>query len=125
MSMTDKKTEEELECVSYIQYFVTFKDQTEALLDSRSEVKAMSQVFAQQLGLKICKTNVGAQKIDSTTLEIYGMVVSTFLVLDKDEKERFFEESFILADVRPDIVLGMSFLTMSNADVDFQAWDLQ
>ncbi len=85
----------------------------------------MSQAFTQQLGLKICKTNVGAQKIDGTTLKTYGMVVSTFSVSDKDEKERFFEESFLLADVKPDIVLGMRFLTMSNADVDFQAQDLQ
>ncbi len=43
---------------------------------------------------------------------------------DKDGKERFFEESFLLADVKPDIVLGMSFLIMSNADVNFQARDL-
>ncbi len=50
--MTDKKTEE-LERVLCIRYPVTFKDQTEALLDSGSEVNAMSQVFAQQLGLKI------------------------------------------------------------------------
>ncbi len=42
MSMTDKKIEEELEWVPYIQYFVTFKDQTEALLDSRSEFNIMS-----------------------------------------------------------------------------------
>ncbi len=53
------------------------------------------------------------------------MVVSTFSVLNKDRKERFFEESFLLADVSPDIVLGIPFLTMNNADVDFQAWDLQ
>ncbi len=38
---------------------------------------------------------------------------------DKDDKERFFEESFLLAEVKPDIVLGMPFLTMSNIDVDF------
>ncbi len=53
------------------------------------------------------------------------MVVFTFSVSDKDGRERFFEESFLLADVSPDIVLGMLFLTMSNADVDFQARDLQ
>ncbi len=82
-SMTDKKTEE-LELVPCIWYPVTFKDQIEALLDSGSKVNAMSQAFAQQLGLKICKTNVGAQKIDGTTLETYGMVVSTFSVLNKD-----------------------------------------
>ncbi len=121
--MTDKKTEE-LERVPCIWYLVTFKDQTKALLDSESEVNAMSQTFAQQLGLKIRKTNVRAQKIDGTTLETYKMVVFTFSVSDKDRRERFFEESFLLADVSPDIVLRMPFLTLSNADVDFQPRDL-
>ncbi len=43
MSMTEKT--EELERVPYIWYLVTFKDQTEALLDSRSKVNVMSQAF--------------------------------------------------------------------------------
>ncbi len=47
------------------------------------------------------------------------MVVSIFSVLDKDGKERFFEENFLLANVRPDIVLAILFLIMSNTDVDF------
>ncbi len=46
-SMTDKKTEDELERVSCIWYPVTFKDQNKALLDSESEINAMSQGFAQ------------------------------------------------------------------------------
>ncbi len=50
---------------------------------------------------------------------MYEMVVFIFFVSDKDGRERFFEESFLLADVKPDVVLGMLFLTMSNADVDF------
>ncbi len=53
------------------------------------------------------------------------MVVSTFSVSNKDGRKRFFEESFLLADIRPDIVLRMPFLTISNANVDFQAQDLQ
>ncbi len=53
------------------------------------------------------------------------MVVSIFLVSDKDGRERFFEESFLLADVKPDIVLGIPFLTMSNINIDFQARNLQ
>ncbi len=52
------------------------------------------------------------------------MVVSTFFMLDKDDKERFFEESFLLTNVKPDVVLGILFLIMSNADIDFQAQDL-
>ena len=44
-SMTDKKTEEKLEQIPYIWYLVTFKDQTEALLDYRSEINVISQAF--------------------------------------------------------------------------------
>ncbi len=47
MSMIDKKTEEELERISCIWYPIIFKDYTEALLDSGSEVNVMSQAFAQ------------------------------------------------------------------------------
>ncbi len=121
--MTDKT--EELELVPCIRYLITLKEKTEALLDLGSKVNAMSKAFVQQLGLKICKTNVGAQKIDGTTLEIYGMVVSIFSVSDEDSREKFFEESFLVADVKLDIMLRMPFLTMSNADVNFQARDLQ
>ena len=85
----------------------------------------MSQVFAHQLGLAIRKTNIGAQKIDGTILETYEMVVSIYSMLDKDGRERIFEENFLLVNVKPEIVFGMLFLTMINADVDFQAWNLQ
>ncbi len=90
MPMTNKKMEEELERVSCIRYPVTFKDQTEALLDSKSKVNTMSQAFVHQLGFKIYKINVEAQKINKTTLETYKMVVPILSMLDKDNRERFF-----------------------------------
>ena len=46
-------------------------------------------------------------------------------MLDKDSRERFFKESFLLADVKPNIVFEMLFLTINNANVNFQAWNLQ
>ena len=52
------------------------------------------------------------------------MVVSTFSVSDKDDMERFFKKNFLLAEVKPKIVLKIPFLTMSNADIDFQAQNL-
>ncbi len=69
----------------------------------------MSPAFALQLGLKIWKTNIGVQKIDGTTLEIYKMVISTFFILDKDSRERFFKESFLLAHIKPDVVFMILF----------------
>ncbi len=59
--------------------------------------------FRYQIGLKIQKTKVGAQKIDGTTLETYGMVVFILFVSDKDGRERFLEKSFLLADVKLDV----------------------
>ncbi len=53
------------------------------------------------------------------------MIVSTFSLLDKDGRERFFKESFLLVNIKPDVVLRMTFLIMSNADIDFQAKNLQ
>ena len=47
------KKKEELKRVLYIHYSITFKDQIEALLDSRSKINVMSQIFAYQLGLTI------------------------------------------------------------------------
>lgn len=60
---------EELEQVPCIWYFVTFKKQTEALLNSKSKVCAINQTFIQYLYLKIRKINIGAQEINGITLE--------------------------------------------------------
>ncbi len=84
----------------------------------------MSQTFALQLGLKIRKTNVGAQKINSTTQKTYGMIVSTLSILDQDDRKRIFKKSILLANVIPDLVFGMLFLIISNVDIDFQAQNL-
>ena len=85
----------------------------------------MSQAFAHELGFKIWKTNIEVEKIDNTTLETYGIVVSTFFVLDENGRKRFFEESFLLTDVKLEIMLEMLFLTISNANVDLQTQNLQ
>ena len=85
----------------------------------------MSQAFTVLIGLKIRKINIKAQKIAGITLETYKIINSIFSVLDKDNRKRFFKESFLFADVNLDVLLGMFFLIINNADIDFQAYDLQ
>ena len=89
------------------------------MLDSGSEVNAMSPVYAKRLGLKTRKTNVGAQKIDGSALETFGMVIADFQVVDKSGRPRFFQETFLVADTKFEVILGMSFLKISNADIAF------
>ena len=63
--------------------------------------------------------NIGAQKIDGTTLEIYKMVIAIFSLTDQANGVRFFEDIFLVANVSPDIILGIYFFTLSEANVDF------
>lgn len=56
--------------------------------------------------------------MDGIIVKTYGMVVSTFFVSDKNGKVRFFEENFLLADVKLDIVPRILLLIMSIANID-------
>ena len=96
----------------------------QALINSGSEVNAIHLIFAKQLGFPVWPTDVGAQKIDNTTLDTYGIVVPAFSVVDKTNQVRFFKETFLVANISPEIVLRMLFFTPSGADVDFLGWEL-
>ena len=84
----------------------------------------MTPAFASKLGLKVCSTDVKAQKIDGSTLQTFGMVLASFQVEGKLGWARFFQESFLLADTIVEVVLSMPFLTLSNADVSFSEQEL-
>ena len=47
------------------------------------------------------------------------MVLASFQVEDKLESARFFQETFLLANISAEVVLDMLFLTLSNADIQF------
>ena len=96
-----------------------------ALLDSGSEVNAIHPTFAWEQGLPIRTTDVGAQKIDGIMLNSFGMVVVAFSMTDKTNRVRFFEETFLVANISSEIVFGMPFLTLSGANVDFLGWKLR
>ena len=89
------------------------------MFDSGSKVNAMSPAYAKRLGLKTWKTNIGAQKIDSSTLETFGMVITDLQVENKIGRPRFFQETFLVADTKLEVILEMFFLKLSNADISF------
>ena len=79
----------------------------------------MNPAYVKRLGLKTRKTNVRAQKIDGSALETFGIVIADFQVEDKGGRPRFFQETFLVANTKFEVVLGMPFLKISNADVAF------
>ena len=113
-----------LDWVPYIYYLVQFwKDKEraiiQALIDSGSEVNIMTPAYVKQLGLWTQKTDVGAQKIDGLSLATYRIVIAAFQVKDKLGRVWFFQETFLLVDTNMEVVLGIPFLTFSNADIQF------
>ena len=123
-----------LEQVTCIQYPIAFPggvtqdgsalDPVLALFNLGSEVNAMHLAFVEKLGFVVQTTNVDAQKIDGITFETYGMMLVAFSVIDLANRVRFFEETFLVANVSPDVVLEMPFLILSGADIDFSKREL-
>ena len=112
-----------LDRVSCIHYLLCFyknkKNEIRALINSGSKVNVMTLAYTLKLGLKVRRTNVGAQKIDGSTLEMFGMVLASFQIEDKLERAWFFQETFLLADISEEVVLRMPFFTLNNADIQF------
>ena len=120
VSVTDDSKEVvKVPCIHYPVRFQEGQKQVRALLNSSSEVNAISPAYTKKLGLKTRNTNVRAQKIDGSALETFGMVIADFQVKDKSGRPRFFQETFLVADTKFEVILGMPFLKISNADVAF------
>ena len=114
--------------VPCIRYPVTFRKKAMPVwmfFDLSSKCNAIHLTYAKKLDLPIRPTNVEEQKINSTTLDTFGMVVAAFSGIDKTNRVKFFEETFLVANVSPKVVLGMPFLTLSGANIDFLSWELR
>lgn len=80
----------------------------------------MTPAYAAQISFAVRSINVGVEKIDGSPLKTYEMTIATFSVQDKLGWNRFFKETFLLTDTSMEVVLGMLFLSLSNADIDFE-----
>ena len=125
--MTDTSREATLERVPCIRYPVQFRRKNNedkdknvrALIDSDSEVNAMYPAYVTKLGLRARKIDVGAQKIDGSHLDTFGIVIADCSVKDKLGRVQFFLKTFLLANISLKVVLGMLFLTFSKVNIRF------
>ena len=95
------------------------------LLNLDSKVNAIYLTFGKELGLLIKPIDIRKQNIHDTMLDTFGIVVAAFSVMDKANQVRFFEETFLVANVSPKVVFGILFLTLSGVDNNFLGWELR
>ena len=93
--------------------------ETKVPLDSGSEIHVINPDFARKLSLKVWKTNVGAQMINGSALKTFGMIITDFQVENKANRPRFFQETFLIINIKFEMILKMTFLKISNSDVSF------
>ena len=53
------------------------------------------------------------------------IAMTNFLLQNKRDRVRFLKETFLVANVSPEVVLGILFLTLSGADIDFLNWEFR
>lgn len=111
-------------CIHYSLHFQNDQDKKRTLINLGSEANAISPAYVKKLSLRMQKTNVGAQKIDGSSLNTFGMVIAGFQIQHKLEKARFFQETFLVADTKIDVVVGMRFFILSNANIRFAEEEL-
>ena len=91
MTETSKKDDVAFQRVPCVHYLIwSKKKEVQALIDSGSKVNAMTPAYSSRLSFWVYRTYVGAQKIDSSTLQTFEIVLANFQVEDKLEKARFF-----------------------------------
>ena len=81
---TSKGDDVPLQRVPCIHYPIRFKKkEVQALIDLGSEVNAMTPAYTSRLDLQVHRTDIKTQKIDSSILKTFGMVLASFQIEDK------------------------------------------
>ena len=106
-------------CIHYPVRFQESQEKLKTLFKNGSKVNAISPAYVKKLGFKTRKTNVGAQKNDSFALKTFKIVIADFQVEDKGGRPRFFQEIFLMANIKFEVMLGMLFLKIRNANMSF------
>ena len=65
-------------CIYYPVQFRKDGSQVQALLNSGSEVNPINPAYALRLGLRVQRTDIGAQKIDGSILKTFKIVLASF-----------------------------------------------
>lgn len=84
----------------------------------------MTLAYEAKLSLKICATNIKAQKVDDFTLEMFEIVLSSCHVKNKLKNAWLIQKTFLVANTGMPVILDMLFLFFTNANFLFFKWKL-
>ena len=89
------------------------------LIDLGSKINAIHPAYTTKLGLCARKIEINAQKIDRFYLDTFEIVIVDCPMKNKLKRIQFFQETFLLANISLEVVLRISFLIFSKANIWF------
>lgn len=69
----------------------------------------MNLAYIKKLGFYIQKIDINTQKIDISSLKIFEIVIVDLQILNKLKKTRFFEETFLIVNIKIKVVFKIFF----------------
>ena len=63
--------------------------------------------------------DVETQKLDGNMLDIYRMIVTSFLLTNKANWIKFFKKNSLIANISLKVVFEILFHTINNANIDY------
>lgn len=123
---------ETVKCITWNIKLNQGKEKVPAPLDSGSKANLISQAYATQFPLKIIDTSWGLATINKQQISTQDMVIAGFEITDSADHTRWFEETFLIADISQQVVLGTPFLKLGDPNMSWSVrtfhlrqWDLE
>lgn len=85
--------------------------------NSNNKYNVMNFGYNKKLGFKVQKINIRAQKVNSSILKIFEIVSADFQVENKENRPKFFQKTFLIANIKFEVILEILFLKICKADM--------
>ena len=89
------------------------------MLNNGNKINTISPGYAKKLGFKVWQTNIEAPKINSFDLKIFEIVIADFQIENKISRPKFFQKTFLVANTKYEVALGMLFLKFNSVNMSF------
>lgn len=89
------------------------------MIDLGNKLNVMNLAYTKKLRLYVRKTNIKANKMNKSYLNIFEIIIASFSHQNKLRKAGFFKKPFLVANTRIEVILKIFFFAFGNVNIQF------
>lgn len=104
----------------YIYELIQFqqdKKLVKVMYNNSSKINVMNLDFSKKIGFFIQNIKIEVQKTNDFTFKTFEIMIAKFQIKDMISRPRFFQEIFLIAYIKIEMMLRIYFLTISYANM--------